>query len=161
MTKAFSLITSILTILAISGVIALVSTLSSQLAKETSNGYRYEQSKLLAQSYIHFIPFAIKKHNFTQNGCLKTITSLINHTDIGGVNASGANQGEGYRVTVRLQYIGLPSSISCSVNSSSTSNDISVIADIDVRYKDPDSSSVSSEPYKRYTQRITIPFTFY
>lgn len=160
MKKAFSLITSILTILAISGIMAIVSMLSSHLSKEVSNSYRYEQSKLLAQSYITFIPFAIKQHNFSQNGCLKTISSLINHTDIGGVNPSGANHGEGYRVTVRLQYIGLPTSINCSVNTLSHSNDMSVIADIDVRYKDPDSTNVSNEPYKHYIQRFTTSFTF-
>lgn len=160
MRKAFSLISSILIVLAISGILAIVSILSSHLSKETSNSYRYEQSKLLAQSYMQFIPLAIKKHNFTVNGCLKTISSLINHTDIGGVNASGANHGEGYRVTVRLQYIGLPNSVSCNVNTLSNSNDMSVIADIDVRYKDPDSTNVTNEPYKRYVQRITMPFTF-
>jgi len=109
--KAFSMITAIFLILIMASLLALVSSLSGKVTKQTTNFYRKEQAALLAKSYTEFAILAIQGKNFFGNSCLTSIDSI---TDLrGGANAGAIASGNGYRVETRIQYIGLPAAINC------------------------------------------------
>jgi len=174
MRKAFSMITAIFVILIMAGLLALVSSLSGKLIKETTAQYKKEQATLLAKSYTEFALLAIQGHKMSATrSCLRTITADINSLD-GSINANGVDRGEGYRVEVKIQYIGLrPLGISCnSINSghkslghqttagtATTSNDVSATIDVYVQYHDlalVDSlggTATNSDPWITYHRR--------
>ncbi len=160
MRKAFSMFTAIVVLLMMTSIAALVFNTAGKITKETTSQYRKEQSMLLAKSYTEFAILAIQGHDMTTNGCLKTITGIVNYTGFDASNnANASNNGEGYDVRVKLQYIGLPATITCSVNSVSTSGSASVLVDTYVRYRDPDnpasadSSTWSQVPWITYHRR--------
>jgi len=110
--SAFSMITAIFLILIMASLLALVSTLSGHITKQTTNFYRKEQAALLAKSYTEYAILAIQGHNLFNNRCLRTINSI---TDLnGGANAAAINNGSGYRVEVEIQYIGMPAGVGCN-----------------------------------------------
>jgi len=154
MRKAFSLLTAIVVIVLMAGVTSLVLNTAGKIVKETTGQYRKEQAILLAKSYTEYAILAIQGHNMAVNGCLTTITGIVNSTAIDTANANGANDGEGYLVTVRLQYIGLPAGIACASNTPSTSNDTSVIVDTNVRYRELDNTSRLVNYNRRTLQRL-------
>ncbi len=150
MKPAFSMITAIFVIVIMAGLLALVSSLSGKIVKETTAQYRKEQAALLAKSYTEFAILAIQGSNMGTNPCLRTITADINSLD-GATNTNGVADGEGYHVEVKMQYIGLRNTgISCNAVSSghgslghqttattaTTSNDVSVTVDVYVQYHD-------------------------
>ncbi len=150
MRPAFSMIMAIFVIVMMASLLALVSSLSGKIVKETTNQYRKEQAALLAKSYTEFAVLAIQGSNMGVNPCLRTITADINSLNA-STNTNGVEDGEGYHVEVKIQYIGLRNSgISCDAVSTghgslghqttnatrSTSNDISVTVDVYVQYHD-------------------------
>lgn len=163
MRKAFSMLTAIVVIVLMAGITALVMNLSGKIVTETTSQYRKEQAILLAKSYTEFAILAIQGHNIQVNGCLNTIQGIINSTALDTTNANGANNGEGYKVTTRMQYIGLPAGLcdDTTENTISTSGDVSVIVDVNVRYKDLDTvgniiaggGSASDAPWVNYNRR--------
>lgn len=161
MRKAFSILTAIVVIVMMAGVTALVMNLSGKIVSETTAQYRKEQAILLAKSYTEFAILAIQGHNMQANGCLTTITGIVNSTQFDTANSGAANNGEGYRVTARIQYTGLPASIACASNTASTSTDVSVLVDVNVRYKDLDTvgliiangGSATDAPWVNYNRR--------
>lgn len=153
MRQAFSMFIAIVVVVLMASITALVMSLSGKIVKETTAQYRKEQAMLLAKSYTEFAILAIQGHNMQANGCLETITGIINSTVLNQANPDGANKGEGYKVTVRIQYIGLPADIACAVNTPSTSGDTSVLVDVNVRYKDPDAIDVASAPWINFSRR--------
>jgi len=154
MRKAFSMLTAIVVIVLMAGITALVMGLSGKIVKETSAQYRKEQSILLAKSYTEFAILAIQGHNMAANGCLNTISGLINSTSLDTNNTNGANRGEGYFVTVRMQYLGLPAGIVCAENTLSTSNDASVLIDVNVRYHDLEATNQFVNYNRRTLQKL-------
>jgi len=153
MRKAFSMLTAITVMVMMAGLAAMVFSISGKIVKQTTAQYRTEQAMLLAKSYTEFAILAIQGHNMTANGCLQTITGIVNSTQFDTANAGASDNGEGYKVTVRMQYIGLPASIACAVNTPSTSQDTSVIIDVNVRYKDPDAVDTSATQWINYERR--------
>jgi len=159
MRKAFSMLTAIVVIVLMAGITALVMNLSGKIVTETTSQYRKEQAILLAKSYTEFAILAIQGHDMKANGCLNTITGIINSTALDTTNANGANNGEGYLVTARMQYIGNPAYLPCDINS--TSRDTSVLIDVNVRYKDLDTVGnilsqgglASDAPWVNYNRR--------
>jgi len=145
MRNAFSMLTAIVVIVLMAGITALVMNLSGKIVTETTSQYRKEQAMLLAKSYTEFAILAIQGHNMQANGCLRTLTGIINSTQYDTANNGGANRGEGYRITVRLRYVGLPLSINCKKANrldpspkNTTSSDVAVMVDVGVRYRDLD-----------------------
>ena len=157
MRPAFSMITAIFVIVIMAGLLAMVSNLAGKITKETGAQYRKEQAMLLAKSYTEFAILAIQGHqmNDVDINCLNRFTADINSLEVDGANANGVTDGEGYRVEVSLQYIGLrQQGINCpatSVNSTghksfghhetsarTISNDVSVTVDVYVMYHDMD-----------------------
>ncbi len=160
MREAFSMFTAIVVLMMMASIAALVFNTAGKITKETTSQYRKEQAMLLSKSYTEFAVLAIQGHNMSTNGCLKTITGIINYTGLDATNnANASNNGEGYNVRVTLRYIGLPGSVTCSVNSASTSGSVSAIVDTYVRYRDPDnpasaeSSTWSNVPWITYHRR--------
>ena len=112
------MITAIFLILIMASLLALVSTLSGHITKQTTNFYRKEQAALLAKSYTEYAILAIQGYNLSGNACLRTINSI---TDLnGGATNTKINQGSGYHVEVKIQYIGMPASVSCTATGAST-----------------------------------------
>ena len=146
MRKAFSLLTAIVMIVLMSAVAALVFNISGKTTKETSTQYRKEQAILLAKSYTEYAILAIQGHNIANNGCLQTITAQVNTTTLGGANAAGAINGEGYLITVRIQYLdvnninnipgGCPAALVDDIVAGLFNNNPTVLIDVNVRYRD-------------------------
>jgi len=156
MRKAFSMLTAIVVIVLMAGVTSLVMNLSGKIVKETSAQYRKEQSILLAKSYTEFAILAIQGHNMAANGCLSTISGLINSTALNNNNPNGADRGEGYFVTVRMQYIGLPAGLcdDATENTISTSSDASILVDVNVRYRDLEATNQFVNYNRRTLQKL-------
>ncbi len=95
--KAFSLIVAIFVILILSLVATYIFYTSSSISKEGALQYQKAQAKILARSYTEFAILAISGHqrNAT-NKCLREIKANIGNPD----------QGQGYRVYVKISYIG-------------------------------------------------------
>ncbi len=168
MRKAFSMLTAIVVIVLMAGITALVMSLSGKIVSETTSQYRKEQAMLLAKSYTEYAILAIQGHDMQTNECLRTITGIINATQFDTANGGGANNGEGYRITVSLRYAGLPTTITCpnarrlDLNANrSTSTDVAVMVDVNVRYRDLDTvgntlangGSVADAPWVNYNRR--------
>lgn len=148
MRPAFSLLTAIFVLVIMGSLLTLVSNLSGKIVTETTAQYRKEQAALLAKSYTEYAILAIQGHQMNAGtSCLRTITANINSLD-GSINANAVDRGEGYYVEVKMQYVGLPATISCGVINTgfgslgnlgaTTSNDISVVIDVYVQYHDMD-----------------------
>jgi len=172
MKPAFSMITAIFVIVIMAGILALVSSLSGKIVKETTAQYRKEQAALLAKSYTEFAILAIQGNQLSgANTCLRTITAKINSFD-GSTKAFATDKGEGYRVEIKIQYIGLrPLVVNCNQITSghgslghqttpgfpTTSNDVSATIDVYVQYRDLgviDSVATNSEaPWVTYHRR--------
>jgi hypothetical protein len=168
MRKAFSMFTAIVVLIMMTTIAVLVFNTAGKITKETTSQYRKEQAMLLAKSYTEFAILAIQEHNMNSNTCLRTITANINSLD-GTTNSNGVKKGEGYYVEVKIQYIGLPSSISCSAITSgfgslgnlatSSSTDVSAAIDVYVQYHDLalvdalGGSASSSDPWVTYHRR--------
>ena len=159
MKPAFSMITAIFVILIMAGLLALVSSLSGKLVKETTAQYRKEQAALLAKSYTEFAILAAQGSKMGVGGkpCPTTITADVDSFD--GISTSKTE--EGYHVEVKMQYIGLlKQGISCTkqqteVGKTTTSNDISMTVDVYVQYHDLSviDSGVAQAPFVTYHRR--------
>ncbi len=132
---AFSMITAIFLILLLSTVGAFVLNLSGKVVDETTTQYRKEQAILYAKSYTEFAIMSATARN-----CIKTITGYV------GGTLSQVKAGDGYKVTVNIQYIGnelagaLGGSCDTLGGAIATSNSRGAIILIDtyVRYRNPD-----------------------
>jgi len=164
------MITAIFLILIMASLLALVSSLSGHITKQTTNFYRKEQAALLAKSYTEYAILAIQGHNLSSNACLRTINSI---TDLnGGATTADINKGSGYHVEVKIQYIGMPASVSCTATTASTfghkslgrqetvandttTNHLYATIDVYVMYRDTDyfDSVISGSRWSTYHRR--------
>jgi len=95
---AFSMLTAIFVIVLMMGVSALVFDLSGKIVKETTTQYKKEQAVLLAKSYTELAIMTITANSRGTSPCIYNIVG----EDILGDNSLG----NGYRVRVRIGYIG-------------------------------------------------------
>lgn len=178
MRKAFSMITAIFVILVMATVAAFVLNLSGKMVQETSNLYRQEQAALLARSYTELAVMAVMNHDRNTTGtCVENIDGVVNGL-IPGVPPSGSTTGgSGYNVITRIYYIGndLPCSNSRRLNDNSTtagyssrrvtsnykdavsssSDEIaSILVDVYVQYKNPDTPTHWITFHRRTLQKI-------
>lgn len=131
--SAFSMITAIFVILLLATVASFILNLSGKMVDETTTQYRKEQAILYAKSYTEFAIMGA-----TARDCIKTITANV------GGTATQVKEGQGYRVTVNLQYIGneLSASTTCNTLGNAITDDQSrgaiILVDTYVRYRDPE-----------------------
>ena len=152
--KAFSLITAIFVMLLMASVGAFVMSISGKIVQETTAQYQKEQAVLLAKSYTELAIMAVMSNDRSGTGqCISDITGVI--------GAAGAStNGEGYKVETRISFIGPDADINnCAgtrqLGNPAVSDDLNIIVDVYVRYKDinhPTSPWVSY--HRRTLQKI-------
>ncbi len=150
--KAFSLITAIFVILMMAGVGTLVMSLSGKIVQETTAQYQKEQAVLLAKSYTELAIMTVMSNDRNTSTCINDITGVI--------GAAGAStNGEGYKVETRLSYIGPSSDISSCDNTRELGNpninsdELNIIVDVYVRYKDINHPTPASSQWITYHRR--------
>ncbi len=133
--KAFSLITAIFVMLLMASVGAFVMSISGKIVQETTAQYQKVQAVLLAKSYTELAIMAVMSNDRSGTGnCIDDITGIVGDT------AAKVANGEGYSVETNIAYIGQNADIlSCtntSINSNTDSDELNIIVDVYVRYKD-------------------------
>ena len=140
MRNAFSMLTAIFVIVILSSLSLLILNISAKTVKNTTTQYRQEQAILYAKSYTE-LAILYATANDAQSGlnCAEDINGFI------GGDAIHVKAGEGYRVQVRISYIG--NSLQCSTPSRvlnnqainiNEPNELQMIVDVYVQYRDPD-----------------------
>lgn len=150
MRKAFSMITAIFVIVLMATVAVLILSLSGKMVKETTAQFQREQAMLLAKSYTEYAVMAVTANDRNGTGnCL---------SDIDGNYGADPAHGKGYRIRVRLAYIGHADQIaSCAATRTFANNvvtektPLNIIVDVYVEYKDPDNPSGPWLAYHRRT----------
>ncbi len=148
MRRAFSMITAIFVIVLMATLAVLILNLSGKMVKETTAQFQREQAMLLAKSYMEYAVMAISANDRNGSGnCL---------SDIDGQFGSDPANGEGYRIRVRIAYIGHSQEVnSCAAtrtfanNVTTAKSPLNVIIDVYVEYKDPDNPSGAWLAYHR------------
>ena len=152
--KAFSMLTAIVVIVLMATVAVLIMTISGKIVKETTAQFQREQSVLLAKSYTEYAILAVTANDRnTTTNCIRDIDGSI------GTNPSNGN---GYRIRVRIAYIGNAGEVgNCATTRifSQTvvtpTTPLNIIVDVYVEYKDPDNTSGPWVTYhKRTLQKI-------
>ncbi len=150
--KAFSIITAIIVIVLMATVAILILNLSGKMIKETTTQFQREQAALLAKSYTEYAIMAVMSNDRNTTGTSNCLT------DIDGTIGSPDN-GEGYKIRVRIAYIGDANVSSCDAtrvfsNSVVTRRSpLNIIVDTYVEYKEPDHPDSSNAPYITYHKR--------
>ena len=132
---AFSMITAIFVILLLSTVAAFILNLSGKSIDETTTQYRKEQAILYAKSYTEYAIMSAVARD-----CIKTITGYV------GGTLSQVKAGNGYKVTVDIQYVGneLAGALGGTCDtlggaiSTTNSRGAIILVDTYVRYRNPD-----------------------
>jgi type II secretory pathway pseudopilin PulG len=133
MRNAFSMITAIFVIVIMASIASFVLNLAGKVTKETVTQFQNEQAILYAKSYTEFAVMAATSRN-----CIKKIVSFV------GTTKAKVFEGEGYRITVDIQYVGsdLNPNFACKTIGGSISTADSkggtVLIDTYVRYRDRD-----------------------
>ena len=154
---AFSMITAIFLIVLMSTVAIFIMDLSGKTLQRTTNQYRKEQAILYAKSYTEFAIMSLTARN-----CIQSISADVDGT------AAQVQQGQGYRVTVNIQYIGFsPAGCTNVVGgaiSTPTSRGNVVLIDTYVQYRNPnDADAIANAAwdnnnsityYKRTLQKL-------
>jgi len=157
--KGFSLLTALFLIVMMSGVSALVMSLSGKMVKETTNLYQKEQATLLAKSYTELAIMSVMSNDRNGTGkCINAIDAVVKPKGATDASLTGDN-GMDYRVRVRISYIGADRDISsCSAisqlgNPSAGSDELNIIVDAYVEYKDISQEDLSASPWITYHRR--------
>ncbi len=149
--KAFSLLTAIFLILLMGSVAGFVMSLSGKMVQETTSMYQKEQAVLLAKSYTELAIMTVMSNDRNGTGnCIRDISGVV--------GAAGAStNGEGYDVETRIAFIGPAAEIGACSNSREfgypTTDDLNIIVDIYVRYKDINSPTPANSPWVTYHRR--------
>jgi hypothetical protein len=148
---AFSLLTAIFLILLMSSVSIFVMNLSGKIVKETTTAYQKEQAVLLAKSYTELaIMSTMANDRNGTNSCINDITGVIGP-------AGASTNGKGYLVETYISFIGPAADIAPCYNNRElgypTTDDLNIIVDVYVRYKDINSPDPASSPWMTYHRR--------
>jgi len=145
--EGFSLITAIVVIVIMASVTLLVMSMSGKIVKETTGQFRKEQAVLLAKSYTEYAILAVMGNDRSTN-CLRDI-------DANDVLAN-SSEGKGYRVRVRLSYIGsnVDNCAATRIFSNAVvtpESNLNIIVDVYVEYKELDNTGADWITYHRRT----------
>lgn len=130
---AFSMVTAIFVILLLAMVGGFIMNISGKIVQETTEQYRKEQAILYAKSYTEYAIMAAASQD-----CVRRIQANVDG------NALQVRSGQGYRIDVRIYYLG-NNSVCPNANSIRVGNivgnamDNMVIIDTYVRYRNPES----------------------
>ncbi len=128
--RAFSMMTAIFVILIMATVGGYIMNLSGKMVQETTSQYRKEQAILYAKSYTEYAIMAA-----TAQTCIRNISSNIDGT------AAQVLQGQGYRVEVKIKYLGNNSACVDKIGTNiirPNSIDNIILVDTYVHYRDPE-----------------------
>lgn len=109
--KAFSMLTAIVTIVIMAAIAAYVTNMAGKTTKLTTDQYRKEQAMFYAKSYTEYAIMAVSARDRAQ-GCIANINANIPLN--GNRLIDNRGRGEGYRVRIRLAYIGDVSINNCA-----------------------------------------------
>lgn len=109
--KAFSMLTAIVTIVIMAAIAAYVTNMAGKTTKLTTDQYRKEQAMFYAKSYTEYAIMAVSARDRTVD-CIDNIDANIPLNGNGLLANRG--RGEGYRVRIRLAYIGGASINNCA-----------------------------------------------
>ncbi|RRS32486.1 MAG: hypothetical protein P794_01230 [Epsilonproteobacteria bacterium (ex Lamellibrachia satsuma)] len=158
--KAFSMITAIIVIVIMATVAMLVMNIAGKTVKETTAQYHREQAMLLSKSYTEYAVLSVMSNDRNgTNHCLRDIDGQVKIDESSAVTVANGN---GYRIRVRIAYIGEASEVASCSNTRIFSNSVttvktplSIIVDTYVEYKDPENTSGGWITYhKRTLQKI-------
>jgi type II secretory pathway pseudopilin PulG len=148
--SGFSMLIAIMALVLIAFLSSIVLSISSKMIKETTNQYQHEQAQLYAKSFTEYAIMALTANDRTQT-CLEDIDGVI----------GDPNNGNGYRIRVRMAFIGngigkgdvskCSSTRQLENNVTTTKSPLSAIIDVYVEYKDPDNTSGAWFTYHRRT----------
>lgn len=151
--KAFSLVTAVFLIALMASVAFYVMSLSGKIVKETTVQYKKEQAVLLAKSYTELAIMTVTANDRNATGqCITDINATVDSSD-------PESSGIGYRVTTHIGYIGAAGDIqSCTDTSeldypSTGNNDLNIIVDVYVKYKDIIQGDIAASPWITYHRR--------
>jgi len=156
MREAFSMITAIFVIVLMATVSVLILRLSSTMTQETTAQYQHEETLLYAKSYTDYAIMAITANdrNDSTDHCLENINGQI---------GSNPDAGDGYKIQVRISYLGsgngkgdlsqCSSTRRWSQNVQTPQTPLSAIIDVYVEYRDPNAPNSSSAPWITYHHR--------
>ncbi len=154
--KAFSLITAIFLILLMASVATFVMNLSGKIVQETTSQYQKEQAVLYAKSYTELAIMTVMSND--RNGTGKCIANIkaVNVIPVG----ADSTIAQGYNVETRIAFIGPNADIQSCFNLreldnpvTATSNDLNIIVDVYVRYKDISHPDPTNAPFVTYHRR--------
>jgi type II secretory pathway pseudopilin PulG len=158
--KAFSMLTAIVVIVLMSTVAMMVMNLSGKMVKETTSQFQREQAMLLAKSYTEYAIMAVMSNDRNGTGnCLRDIDGQIK---IDNSSSATVAKGNGYRVRVRISYIGSAAEVSSCASTRILSSSVStfktplnIVVDTYVDHKDPQNTTGPWITYhKRTLQKI-------
>ncbi len=148
----FSMMMAILVIVMMSTLSVFVMNLSAKMLQNTTAQYQREQAMLLAKSYTEFAIMSIMSNDRANtysggNTCIDTIT---------GDTGNSAN-GQGYRINVRIAYIGGAIVAGCtnviSSTVATTASSLNAIIDVSIDYKDINNPNIANSQWIRYHRR--------
>lgn len=151
--RGFSMITAIFMIVLMSTVAIFIFNISAKIVKETTNVYQKEQAVLIAKSYTELAIMSVMAND--RNGtatCVNSVDGIV------GPVGSSIN-GQGYNVRTRIGYIGNATDIgSCFGvrqfgNPAANGNELNIIVDVYVEYKDISQKTPSTSPWITYHRR--------
>jgi len=154
--KAFSLLVAIFVIMLISIVASYIFYTSSTVAKTGSIQYQREQAAIYARSYTEYAILAISGNNRNSGQCITTINANIGNPNIG----------QGYKIVVKISYIGNnkyinscnTNNIIANLNDTTDEDTLFAIIDVYVSYKDIMHRSINTQwqnyiPWQTYHKR--------
>ncbi len=155
--SAFSMITAIFVILMMSTVAIFIMNLSGKIIKETTTQYQKEQAVLLAKSYTELAIMTVMANDRNGTSCIRTINGTV--VAPGGTITNADTNGEGYRVRTHIGFIAPTADLgSCSTGvrdfgGPDSGNELNIIVDVYVEYKDIGQNNIAASPYITYHRR--------
>ncbi|CAA6820229.1 MAG: Unknown protein [uncultured Sulfurovum sp.] len=152
--KAFSMLTAVVVIVTMAVIAAFVTNLSGKTVKITTDQYRKEQAILYARSYTEYAIMAVSARDRTME-CIDDINANIQ----GGIGTA-TNQNTGYRIRLRLSYIGNATITNCadtrelSITVSNPRTPLNIIVDAYVDYRDINNMNRVLTYHRRSLQKI-------
>ena len=154
--KAFSLITAIFLILLMSSVATFVMNLSGKIVQETTSQYQKEQAVLYAKSYTELAIMTVMSNDRNGTGVCISDIEAVKVIPVGADSAIA----QGYNVETRIAFIGSNTDIQSCFDIreldnpvTAASDDLNIIVDVYVRYKDISHPTPASAPFITYHRR--------
>jgi hypothetical protein len=137
----------------------LISNLSGKIVEETSAQFQKEQAVLLAKSYTEYAIMAVMANDRNVTGvCVQDIDGVV--VAPGGTITSASTNGQGYDVRVNIGFIGKTGQIQACDNTrefgspaNASPDELNIIVDTYVRYKDLSQADPSTSPWITYHRR--------